>query len=89
MAPTLDSLAELLVYALEVYTAAGLLFAVVFVSQGVQRLDSEAQDSGVGFRFLIAPGVVALWPLFLSRWLRGRTEPAVEKNPHRLVAKEP
>jgi hypothetical protein len=50
---------------------------------GVQRLDSEAQGSGLGFRLLIMPGVAAFWPLFLSRWLRGVTEPPGEKNPHR------
>jgi len=84
MAARLDFVAELFVYALEAYSAAGLLFAAVFVF-GVQRLDSEAQGSGIGFRLLIAPGVAALWPLFLSRWIRHCTEPPLEKNSHRLA----
>jgi len=86
MAARFDFVAALLVYALEAYSAAGLLFAVVFTFQGVDRLDSEAQGSGIGFRFLIAPGVATLWPIFLSRWLRHSTEPPLEKNSHRLAA---
>ena len=86
MAATFDLVAELFVYAFEAYSAAGLLFAVAFVFRGVQRIDSEAQDTGFGFRILITPGVAALWPLFLSRWFRHSMEPPVEKNPHRLAA---
>ena len=86
MAATFDLVAELFVYALEAYSSAGLLFAAAFVFRGVQRIDSEAQDAGVGFRILITPGAVALWPLFLSRWLRHITEPPLEKNSHRLAA---
>src|SRR5690349_3944874 len=74
MAPRVDFVAVLFVYALEAYSAAGLLFAAVFIFK-VQRLDSDAQPSGISFRFLIAPAVAALWPLFLSRWLRHCTEP--------------
>ena len=85
MAARFDLVAELFVYALEAYSAAGLLFAAVFVLR-VERLDSEAQGSGIGFRFLVAPGMAALWPLFLSRWLRHSTEPPLEKNSHRLAA---
>ena len=79
-------MAQVFVDALEAYVAAGVLFAAVFVFVGVQRLDAEAQNSGIGFRLLIGPGVAALWPLFLSRWLRHITDPPVEKNSHRLAA---
>jgi hypothetical protein len=88
MATNFDFLAELFLYALELYSAAGLLFAAVFVFTGVQRVDSDAQDSGVGFRLLIMPGIATLWPLFLSRWLRHIAEPPLEKNSHRLAAKK-
>jgi hypothetical protein len=76
----------MLVYAFEAYAAAGFLFAAVFVFVGVQRLDADSQHSGIGFRLLIGPGVAALWPLFLSRWLRHITEPPLENNSHRLAA---
>ena len=70
------------VLSLTAYGLTGFLFATIFVIRGVQRVDSEAQGSGVGFRLLILPGVAAFWPMFLRRWIRG-AEPPMEKNPHR------
>lgn len=52
------------------YLAAGLLFATAFVSSGVQRVDPAARGAGLGFRLLIFPGVVALWPWLAIRWWR-------------------
>jgi hypothetical protein len=82
-----ETLAQIFLYALGVYASLGLMFAMLFVWIGVQRLDSEAQGSGIGFRLLILPGVAALWPLFLRRWTRGIVEPPVERNPHRVWSK--
>ncbi|PYX75162.1 MAG: hypothetical protein DMG72_08145 [Acidobacteria bacterium] len=83
----LEIVAKAIVYTLAIYAGLGLLFAMPFVCFGVQRSDSEAQGSGVGFRLLILPGVAAFWPMFLYRWTRGIVEPPVEKNPHRLSDK--
>lgn len=82
-----ETLAKIFVYALGIYAGLGLIFAVLFVWIGVQRLDSEAQGSGIGFRLLILPGVAAFWPMFLRRWAQGIAEPALEKNPHRVSTK--
>jgi hypothetical protein len=78
-----EILAQAFVYALTAYAGFGLVFALAFVFAGVQRLDSEAEGSGIGFRLLILPGAAAFWPMFLRRWVRGITEPPAEKNPHR------
>jgi hypothetical protein len=83
-----ESLAKIFVYALGIYAGLGLIFAVLFVWIGVQRLDSEAQGSGVGFRLLILPGVAALWPMLLKRWTRGTAAPPVERNPHRRLSNQ-
>jgi hypothetical protein len=84
MVKMLETLAKAFVYTLVAYATLGLVFAVPFVWIGVQRLDSEARGSGIGFRLLILPGIAAFWPIFLNRWRRGIIEPPVEKNPHRL-----
>ena len=65
------ALAESFVGLLSVYGLFGLLFGVCFVTVGVSRLDPMARGTGPGFRLLILPGVAALWPLLLYRWLRG------------------
>ena len=68
---------------LAAYAGAGLLLAIAFVTTGVQRIDHAAAGSGLGFRLIILPGVVALWPVLLWRWATGRTEPPREHNAHR------
>lgn len=88
MAAMFETLAKIFVYALGIYSGLGLIFAVLFVWIGVQRLDSEAQGSGIGFRLLILPGVTAFWPIFLLRWTRGTAEPPVERNPHRRLSNQ-
>jgi hypothetical protein len=80
----LETFAKAFIYTLALYAGLGSAFAVPFVWFGVQRIDSEAQGAGVGFRLLILPGVAAFWPMFLYRWRRGVVEPPTEKNPHRL-----
>jgi hypothetical protein len=83
----LEIFSKAIVYTMAIYAGVGLLFAMPFVWFGVQRVDSEAQGSGVGFRLLILPGVAAFWPMFLHRWGRGIVEPPIEQNPHRLSDK--
>lgn len=70
------------VYALQLYAAIGVLFAIVFVIRGVGRVDPAAPGSSWGFRLMILPGSAAFWPLLLARWIRG-TGPPAERSPHR------
>jgi hypothetical protein len=69
MAPTV---AELIVGVMAAYATAGLLFGAVFVAFGIDRVDAVAKGSGVAFRLIVLPGVAALWPLLLRRWLGAR-----------------
>jgi len=77
--------AEWIVRLLGIYCIAGLLFAPFFAFKGVQRVDPAAAGGTLGFRLIILPGVVALWPLLALRWLRGGRPPA-ERNAHRDAA---
>lgn len=72
----------------EIYAGLGVVFAVPFVVAGAGRVDPAARDGTWGFRVLIFPGAVALWPLLLKRWLAGVSEPPAERNPHRDRARE-
>jgi hypothetical protein len=64
-------MAELFIGALAAYGLAGAIFAVAFVTVGIQRVDPVAEHAPVGFRLIVFPGVAALWPLLLVRWVRG------------------
>jgi hypothetical protein len=79
----LEQAAIVLVRALYLYGAIGIVFALVFVVKGVQQIDEEAVGAGWGFRLLILPGCVAFWPFLLRRWVSGRRTPPEERNPHR------
>jgi hypothetical protein len=79
-------LAEGLVVLLMVYTTVGVLFSIPFALRGVVAVDPGAADSGWGFRLIITPGVIALWPLLLSRWWRGEGA-RPESNAHRSAAR--
>lgn len=63
---------SVLIFVLAVYAVIGLVFALLFVSRGVQRVDPAAKGSPAGFRILILPGATALWPFLLSKWLRAK-----------------
>ena len=64
--------AEMLVRVVGAYVAAGFLFAVAFVTLGVSRVDPVAREGTLGFRLIVLPGTVALWPLLAARWWRSR-----------------
>ncbi len=62
--------AELFVAFLAIYGGTGAVFAAAFVTFGIHRVDRSAEHSSAGFRLIVAPGVAALWPLLLARWIR-------------------
>jgi len=68
------------------YLACGLVFAVPFALVGVKQIDPHAAHGSWGFRLLIIPGTMALWPLLLRRWATGVRAPPEESNAHRLSA---
>ena len=57
---------------LAAYAATGLLFDAAFLTAGISRVDPASKGSGIGFRLIILPGVAALWPVLLTRWIQGR-----------------
>ena len=66
-------IAETLVAAIGLYAALGLAFGVLFVGLGVGRMDAAARGTHIGFRLLILPGVIALWPFLLVRLIVSRS----------------
>ena len=79
--------AQWIVNLVMIYAAVGFLFAVIFVTIGVGKIDPAAKESSAGFRFLILFGSAALWPLLLKRWLGGQTHTPTETNDHRNQAR--
>jgi hypothetical protein len=70
------------------YLPGGLVFAIPFVVIGVGKIDPHAAHGSWGFRVLIIPGTILLWPLLASRWLSGSHEPPEERNSHRCATRQ-
>ena len=62
--------AHVLVQVVAIYLGCGAAFAALFLWRWVGRLDSAAEHGTWGFRVLVFPGVVTLWPLFAVRVIR-------------------
>ena len=84
---SLTTLTEILLGLAGLYLGIGLVFAIPFVLAGVQRIDPHARHGSWGFRLLIVPGTMALWPLLLCRWVKGASVPPEEPNAHRQPAR--
>lgn len=83
---SVETIAVWLVRGLGLYVGCGLLFAVAFVTRGAERIDPAARGASWGFRLIVVPGAVALWPLLLGRWVRG-APPPVERSAHRAASR--
>src|SRR6516162_2607893 len=70
-----------------IYLICGFVFAIPFAFMGVGKIDPHAAHGTWGFRLLIMPGTILLWPLLARRWFKGVHEPPEERNAHRLRAK--
>jgi hypothetical protein len=79
---------QFLLLAVAFYLLCGLAFAIPFVFIGVGKIDPHAAHGSWGFRLLIIPGTIFLWPLLASRWLSGSHEPPEERNRHRCAARQ-
>lgn len=51
------------------YLLSGIVFAIFFLGKGIEKVDAAAHGSGIGFRLIILPGTIALWPLLLQKWM--------------------
>jgi hypothetical protein len=76
--------AEVILLILLAYLSCGLAVGVPFILRGVDRVDEAARGSSLGFRLLILPGTVALWPLMALKWIRA--ELFVQSEPRTQLA---
>jgi hypothetical protein len=62
--------AEVILCSALAYVLCGLAVGAPFVLRGVDRVDEAARGAPLGFRLLILPGSVGLWPLMLTKWIK-------------------
>jgi len=62
--------AEVILVIALVYLLCGLAVGLPFVLRGVDRVDEAARGAPLGFRLLILPGTIVLWPLMVTKWIK-------------------
>jgi hypothetical protein len=63
-------IAETILSVCLLYLTCGVLLGVPFVLRGVERIDDATRGTSLGFRLLLLPGSIALWPLLAANWWR-------------------
>jgi hypothetical protein len=66
------SVTGLLGYGAAVYVAMGVCTALAFATAGIERALPQRTHFTVGARLVLLPGLAALWPYVLARWLGRR-----------------
>ncbi len=65
--------AQVILTIVGVYLLIGLLVALVGVTLGLKRVDRRAKGAPVGFRLIVFPSFVGLWPMVAWKLAKGGT----------------
>ncbi|HTJ79886.1 MAG TPA: hypothetical protein VL357_12895 [Rariglobus sp.] len=85
---TIDT-ASLIARGIYLYLLVGAGVAIwLQVLGGLRRVDETAARGPWGFRLLITPGLVLLWPWMLKAARVNRGHPRAERNAHRCASAE-
>lgn len=79
------TLAAVIVWIAGVYLAVGVVTAIVALVRGLGRIDPDAQDATRGFRLIVLPGLILLWPVIARRMRSGERRPPAEKTAHKRM----
>ena len=77
--------ALIIVWIAGVYVAVGVVVAAAALVRGLGRIDPDAEDATWGFRMIVLPGLVLMWPLILGRMRSGERNPPPERTAHKRM----
>ena len=66
----METIISIFLIVLGLYFGLGLLFALYVVFLGATKLDPLMQETRKLVRLLVFPGIVATWPVLLSKLIR-------------------
>ncbi|GJM29989.1 MAG: hypothetical protein DHS20C17_26240 [Cyclobacteriaceae bacterium] len=66
----LTSSVSVIVLIAGIYLVIGMVFCLVLLIKGLGKLDPNAESTGVGFKILLTPGIIAFWPILLIKWIK-------------------
>ena len=65
-----ETVVLIILVAVVVYVSLGALFTILFQIKGLHKIDEATHGSPIGFRLIIIPGCVLLWPVLLAKWIK-------------------
>jgi hypothetical protein len=68
------TIAIALLIIMAVFIVCGVIFTFFFIARGLEKIDEEAAASTWGFRIIIIPGCILLWPVLLKKWIKAAKE---------------
>jgi hypothetical protein len=68
----MEDIVRVLMAALGLYGLVGVLLLVPFHRFAVPVIDQSASGASWGFKVVVSPGLVALWPVILWKWNTAR-----------------
>ncbi|MDQ7019007.1 MAG: hypothetical protein Q9M33_07555 [Robiginitomaculum sp.] len=81
------AMANAVASALGFYLVLGALYGLYFISFGAAAMVPAARGAGLGFRLIILPGAIMLWPVLLARLIKGFPRPEPPRPLRRLHAR--
>lgn len=84
----IEHLFAVLVNVAAVYAGCGVIVAVLFLARWCQSFDPAAAEGSWGFRVLIVPGIIALWPVILAKVLTVRRRGSAQGSAETPVRQE-
>ena len=69
---TAETIAGIFGTGLFIYLCCGIVFSIAFLVKGISRIDETTYNSTWGFKIIIIPGAIALWPLLLQKWIKAK-----------------
>ncbi len=66
----MKTLVFLFVYGFLIYILIGIIVAFLIQASGLKKIDPSVEGAGIWFRVITFPGMVALWPILLNRWIK-------------------
>lgn len=59
----------LILYIIAAYILIGLVFTLLFLIRWIDKVDEAATETSWGFKLIILPGCIVLWPMMLRKTL--------------------
>jgi len=61
-------IAQIILLLALLYLVVGALFTPFFIAHGLHKIDEGTQGASLGFKIIIIPGCIMLWPVLLVKW---------------------